>query len=195
MLLGQEFRLTNWCMLHFTENNGMAFGMEFGGDYGKIILSVFRILFVIAISIYLYKLVKSKADPLYITCIALVIAGATGNIIDCTFYGKIFSTSDYQLAQLFPAEGGYSSILHGKVVDMFYFPIIQGEFPKWFPIWHNQDYEFFRPIFNLADSSISVGVILMLIFQKRFFAEHQEEKTTELATENSVEGEGSLTQE
>ena len=187
MLLGQEFRLANWCMLHFTENNGMAFGMEFGGGYGKLILSVFRILFVIGISIYLYKLVKSKADPLYIICISLVIAGATGNIIDSVFYGTIFSTSDFQLGQLFPAGGGYAPLLHGKVVDMFYFPILQGQFPTWVPFWGGEEYEFFRPVFNLADSSISVGVMMMMIFQKRFFIEKPEDNKEIEATPVAVD--------
>lgn len=173
MYLGQEYHIANWFILHFTENNGMAFGMEFGGVYGKLLLSLFRIVFVIGITFYLKRLVKEKADPFYITCVALVIAGATGNIIDSTFYGLAFSTSEYQLAQFLPHGGGYASLLHGKVVDMFYFPIISGHYPAWFPFFGGEDFLFFRPVFNFADSSISVGIMLMIIFQKRFFSEEK----------------------
>jgi signal peptidase II len=187
MYLGQEYRIADWFILHFTENNGMAFGMEFGGEYGKLALSLFRIVFVGGISVYLYRLVKTKADPFYITCIALIIAGATGNIIDSTFYGIIFSSSDFQLAQFMPAEGGYSSLFHGKVVDMFYFPLIRGQFPVWFPIWSEEPYLFFRPVFNLADSSISIGVMMMILFQKRFFGEHNKDISKAEAPETQPE--------
>ncbi len=179
MYLGQEYHIANWFILHFTENNGMAFGMEFGGVYGKLLLSLFRIVFVIAITFYLKRLIKEKADSFYITCVALVIAGATGNIIDSTFYGLAFSTSEYQLAQFLPQGGGYASLLHGKVVDMFYFPIISGYYPSWIPFFGGDDFLFFRPVFNLADSSISVGIMLMIVFQKRFFSE---EKKGEIIT-------------
>lgn len=170
MYLGEEIRITDWFLIHFTENNGMAFGMEFGGEYGKLFLSVFRILFVSGLFYYLWKQVEHKADPLYLTCISMIIAGAAGNIIDSIFYGKIFSSSAFQIAELFPPEGGYSGWLHGKVVDMFYFPLFHGYFPDWFPFWGGQEFLFFRPVFNLADASISVGVIMMIVFQKRFFA-------------------------
>lgn len=171
MYLGQEFRITDWFIIHFTENNGMAFGMEFGGEYGKLALSLFRIVFIGFISWYLVKIVREKADPFYITCISLVIAGAAGNIIDSTFYGVLFSGSEFRIAEFLPPEGGYATLLHGKVVDMFYFPLIHGVFPDWFPIWGGESYLFFRPVFNIADSSISIGIVLMLIFQKRFFSE------------------------
>jgi len=176
MYLGQEHHIADWFILHFTENNGMAFGMEFGGEYGKLALSLFRIVFVIGIGFYLKNLVKEKADPFYIVCIALVIAGATGNIIDSTFYGLAFTSSEYQLAQFLSHDGGYSTLFHGKVVDMFYFPLLHGNYPSWFPIWGGEDFLFFRPVFNLADSSISIGIMLMIIFQKRFFSEEKKEE-------------------
>jgi signal peptidase II len=170
MYIGQEYNIFgNWFIIHFTENEGMAFGMKFGGDYGKLILSLFRIVAVGAIGWYLYKLIKENTDKLYIICMSLIFAGAIGNILDSAFYGIIFSESYFNIAQLFPADGGYGSFLHGKVVDMFYFPIFTGQYPNWFPIWGGEDFIFFRPVFNVADSSISVGVVLLIIFQKRFF--------------------------
>lgn len=174
MFLGQEFHLLgDWFIIHFTENNGMAFGMEFGGSYGKLFLSAFRLIFVCGLFWYLIKMVREKVDGLYITCLSLIIAGAVGNLIDSTFYGLIFSSSDFQIAQLFPPEGGYSSLLHGKVVDMLYFPLLRGTFPQWLPFWAGEEFEFFRPVFNIADSSISIGVLMWIIFQKRF-AKHLE---------------------
>lgn len=174
MYLGEEIEITRWCIIHFTENNGMAFGMEFGGDYGKLFLSVFRIVFVSAMAWYLVKLVKEKVSPLFITIVSLVFAGAVGNIIDSVFYGVLFSSSEFgTIAQLLPAEGGYSSFLHGKVVDMFYFPLISGTFPDWLPVWGGESFLFFRPVFNLADASISVGVMLWILFQKRIYPEEK----------------------
>ena len=170
MMLGEEFHVFgNWFIIHFTENNGMAFGMQFGGDNGKIILSIFRILAVGAIGWYLYSLIKKKASNGLIITISLIFAGAIGNIIDSAFYGLIFSDSSFHVASFLPKYGGYSSFLHGKVVDMLYFPLIQGHFPNWFPIWKNEEFLFFRPVFNLADSCISIGVFTMILFQKRFF--------------------------
>lgn len=169
--LGEELHVAgNWFILHFTENNGMAYGMEFGGKFGKIALSTFRIFAVAGIGWYLWDITRKKEDGIYIVCIALIFAGAIGNIIDSAFYGVVFSDSNYDIARFLPEEGGYASFLHGKVVDMFYFPIISGHFPSWFPVWGSQDFIFFRPVFNFADASISVGVILIVILQKRFFA-------------------------
>ena len=170
MVLGQEYHiLGNWFIIHFIENNGMAFGMEIAGKFGKIILSLFRIGAVIGIGWYLFYLIKHKASTGLIFTISIIMAGALGNIIDSAFYGMIFSNSYYHVASMFPAEGGYSSFLHGQVVDMFYFPIIKGTFPDWIPFRGGDSFIFFRPVFNIADSSITVGVILILIFQKRFF--------------------------
>jgi len=141
-------------MLHYTENNGMAFGWEIGGEAGKLTLTIFRIVAVLGIGYGLVYLVKHKYHRGLILCVALIFAGALGNIIDSTFYGLL-----YQHGQLF----------EGRVVDMFYFPLIRGTYPAWFPFWQGQSFEFFQPIFNLADASISVGVILILLYQKRYF--------------------------
>jgi signal peptidase II len=172
MYLGQEFHVAgNWFILHFTENNGMAFGMEFAGDYGKLFLSIFRIAAVGGIGWYLLHLVKTKAHPVLISGIALIFAGAMGNIIDSTLYGVIFSSSEFQIAELFPAGGGYAPLLHGKVVDMFYFPLWNGRFPSWVPFWGDDYFIFFRPVFNVADASISIGVALIILFQGKIFKE------------------------
>jgi len=179
MTLGQEFRIFgDWAIIHFTENNGMAFGMEFGGEAGKLALTLFRIAAVCGIGYGIVYLIKHKYHRGLILNVAMIFAGAMGNIIDSTFYGMIFSESSYFApAKLFPPEGGYSSLFHGKVVDMFYFPIIQGVFPSWVPLWGGEDFIFFRPVFNIADAAISVGVILILIFQKRYFKEEKVEET------------------
>ena len=170
LLLGEEIHLAgNWAIIHFTENNGMAFGMEFAGNYGKIFLSLFRIVAVFALAYYIYWLTTKKAKTGLVLSFALIFAGAFGNIIDSIFYGKIFTESFNDIAKLFPEGGGYSGLLHGKVVDMLYFPIIEGHFPTWVPMWGSEEFIFFRPVFNLADFSISVGVFLILINQKRFF--------------------------
>lgn len=186
MYLGEEIRFADWAIIHFTENNGMAFGMEFGGEYGKVFLTSFRLLFVVAIFFYLKKVVKEKANKLYIYCIAMVIAGATGNIIDSVFYGKIFNGSEFQIASFMP-EQGYASWMHGRVVDMFYFPILNGHFPTWFPLWGGDEFVFFRPVFNVADASISVSVILMILFQKRIFNLENVQESTENLEGNNQE--------
>jgi signal peptidase II len=155
MYLGQDIHfLGDRGMLHYTENNGMAFGMELGGDFGKLVLTLFRIVAVVAIGYGLVYLVKHKYHRGLIMCVALVLAGALGNIVDSTIYGVIYH---------------YAPIFYGRVVDMFYFPLLSGFFPSWVPVWGGQDFVFFRPVFNLADASISVGVILILVYQKRYF--------------------------
>jgi signal peptidase II len=178
MSLGQEYKLLgNWSIIHFTENNGMAFGMEFGGEAGKLALTLFRITAVLGIGYGVIYLVKKKYHRGLIMNVALIFAGAMGNILDSTFYGLLFSESSYyNPAKLFPVAGGYAGLFHGKVVDMFYFPIIQGIFPQWFPIWKGEEFIFFRPVFNVADAAISVGVILILIYQKRYFKEEKKEE-------------------
>lgn len=153
-----------WCYLYFTENNGMAFGIEV---IGKTFLSVFRIIASIGIAYYLYLLVKRNFKTGYIICISLIFAGAFGNIIDSIFYGVIFSDSYGQVATMFPAEGGYSTWLHGKVVDMFYFPLIKTTWPSWVPFYGGEKFIFFSPIFNLADSAISVGIAILILFYRK----------------------------
>ena len=167
MMIGQEIQFFDWFIIHFTENKGMAFGIEFGGNLGKYILSIFRIIAIVAISIYWLKLTKTQVKKGVIYSISLILAGAIGNMIDSAFYGMIFSESFGQIATVF--EGGYSSFLQGKVVDMFYFPLINGHFPNWFPFVGGNHFIFFRPIFNIADAAISTGVINILIFHRSFF--------------------------
>jgi signal peptidase II len=168
--LEQEKHITSWFSLYFIENEGMAFGMQLGGNYGKLLLSLFRIAAVFFISYYIIKLVNKKAHRGLIFCFSLILAGALGNILDSIFYGVIFSESlPDKMAVLFPKGGGYTNWLHGNVVDMLYFPLFQGTFPKWFPIWGGDQFLFFRDIFNIADASISIGVMLILLFQKKFY--------------------------
>jgi signal peptidase II len=179
----------DWFILHFTENPGMAFGMQMGGSYGKLMLSIFRILASVFGVYYIIKIVRQKMHTGYIICVAMILAGAVGNIIDSMFYGLIFDkgmvldpetqqyVQYYGLAEF--SSQGYSSFLHGCVVDMFYFPIVSGTFPDWMPIWGGEDFEFFRPVFNFADASISVGVVIILLFQKRFFRHGEKKKEEE----------------
>ena len=171
MFLGQEHQIFDWFYIHFTENNGMAFGMEFGGDWGKLTLSLFRIVFVGLIASYLYKLVQKKGDKVLISCLSLVLAGAIGNILDGAFYGVLFNDSYHQIATLLPESGGYAPLFFGKVVDMFYFPMFKGYLPEWIPFWGGDYTVFFRPVFNIADAAISIGVAIMVLFQKRVMKE------------------------
>jgi signal peptidase II len=188
MVLGEEIPIIgNWANIHFIENNGMAFGMEMGGPAGKVILTLFRVVAAVVISWYLVRLVKKEAPTGFILAVGAILAGAVGNIIDSVFYGMIFSESYYQAAVMFPEGGGYSSFLHGRVVDMFYFPIISTHWPEWSPIKPGESFIFFRPVFNIADSAITTGVISIIIFQKRFF-EHLDAR--ERKPEEKSEGEG-----
>lgn len=167
MMIGQEIHFFDWFIIHFTENKGMAFGMEFGGSFGKYLLSIFRLVAILAIAIYLKNIATTDVKKGVVLSISLVLAGAIGNMIDSAFYGLIFSESYGQLATVF--EGGYAGFLQGKVVDMFYFPLINGHFPQWLPLIGGNHFIFFRPVFNIADASISVGVINMLILHRSFF--------------------------
>lgn len=171
MYLGQEYQVFDWFYIHFTENNGMAFGMEFGGDWGKLGLSLFRIVFVVFMASFLLKLIRKNADKVLIVSLSLVLAGAVGNIIDGTLYGILFSESYRELATFLPEAGGYAPLFFGKVVDMFYFPIFKGYLPEWIPFWGGDYFVFFRPVFNIADSAISIGVVIMVIFQKKVMKE------------------------
>jgi signal peptidase II len=179
MVLGQDIPLIGKRItLHFIENNGMAFGMEMGGETGKIILTLFRIVASVAIIWYLTTLIKKDVPTGFVLAVAAIFAGAVGNIIDSLFYGVIFSESFYQPATIFPEGGGYSSFMQGRVVDMFYFPVINTTWPEWSPIKPGESFIFFRPVFNIADASITTGVIAIIIFQKRWFP-HEEETPEE----------------
>lgn len=156
--------------LQFVENPGMAFGLEFGGEAGKLTLTLFRIVAVIVIGWILRQMIQRGRDGWAVVSLSLIFAGALGNIIDSAIYGLIFSASDpvtRNVAVLFPENGGYAAFLHGAVVDMFYFPLWQGRFPDWLPIWGGEPFEFFRPVFNIADAAISVGVALMIFVQRQ----------------------------
>lgn len=185
MALGETINLFgDWGKLHYVENRGMAFGWLAGGDMGKYALSIFRIVAIGGIGYYLYRIAKQEKPFLFILSIALIMAGAIGNVLDSAYYGIIFSEANYMApAVLFPTDGGYGSFLLGNVVDMFYFPMIQGNYPDWVPWKGGEYFEFFRPVFNVADASISIGVAILIIFQKRFF----QDETPALETDEETE--------
>ncbi len=174
-----------WFKLYFIENAGMAWGWNFGGEWGKVVLTLFRLVAVLFGTWYLVKVIKEKYSRGFIMCACLIYAGALGNLIDSMFYGMIFEDSSYvHVARMFPAKG-YAGFLHGRVVDMLYFPIVHTTFPSWMPMIGGNDFEFFSPIFNIADASISAGVITLLIFQKRFFRKYEDVETQPAVQTNS----------
>lgn len=181
----------DWFQLYFIENKGMAWGWEFGGEWGKMILTLFRLVAVLFGTWYLGKIINKKYSRGFIVCAALIYAGALGNLVDSLFYGMIFDESPTgngysYIAHIFPAHG-YAGFLHGRVVDMLYFPIIKNaHFPHWFPFIGGDEFEFFSPIFNIADASISAGVITLLIFQKRFFKKHKQENNSVVETSAEI---------
>ncbi len=191
MIFGQK-----WALIHFVENDGMAFGITLGGKYGKLLLSLFRITAVGFLIYYIKLLLKSKVSFSLLFSFALILAGALGNIFDSAFYGLIFSASFHgEIAQLFPQEGGYAPFLYGKVVDMLYFPVFRltGHYPAWIP-WIGNNYysfEFFKPVFNIADVSITFGVLNILLFQRDFFSSKGPE-TEEFKAEIKEEGLGAM---
>jgi signal peptidase II len=195
MEYGEEFTILglNWARIHFVENKGMAFGLSLGGDLGKLALSVFRLVAVGFLIYIIHSLVKIKETFSVIFSFSLILAGALGNILDSAFYGLIFSATPYHggISTMFPAEGGYAPFLYGKVVDMLYFPMIDTILPSWFPIWGGQHFEFFRPVFNISDASISTGVISLLLFNRRIFKSKttasQQETTTVVETNDKVQ--------
>lgn len=170
---GEGFEILGlpWAQILFVENEGMAFGWTFGGEYGKLFLTTFR-MFAAPAGIYLiYHLIKNKYHNGLVYCVGLIVVGAIGNLIDSIFYGVIFSHSFGQIATLFPEGGGYTTLLHGRVVDMFYFPLLDTIWPEWVPYFGGKPLRFFEPIFNIADSAISIGVFTILIFQGIFLKE------------------------
>lgn len=167
--LGESVEVFKWFKIHFVENEGMAWGKKIPGKYGKIILSIFRIFATGGIAYWLWDSIKKQANPILIVSIALIFAGALGNIIDSLVYGLVFDHSVGQVASFMPDGGGYSTIFHGKVVDMFYFPIWEGILPRWIPTFGGQHFTFFNAIFNVADSAISIAVILLIAFNKQVF--------------------------
>ncbi|MBQ6964280.1 MAG: lipoprotein signal peptidase [Bacteroidaceae bacterium] len=170
MYLGERIEITSWFSLLFVENNGMAFGWELWG--GKLILTLFRIVAICLIGWFIYREIKSRKPTGYIVCLTLIAAGAAGNIIDCLFYGLIFNTPPYpQVADFQPWGYGYGDFLYGKVVDMFYFPLIEWDMPDWMPIYTGQHCVFFSPIFNFADAAISCGIIALLLFYHKIISQ------------------------
>lgn len=197
--LGEEHAVISgipWFRMHFIENEGMAYGWKLGGDWGKMALTLFRLVAVIFGTFYLAYTVRKNYHPGFIVCATLIYAGAIGNLIDSLFYGMLFENSDPYAQNVARAaiqdgfSGGYASFLHGKVVDMLYFPIItDARFPSWVPLWGGESFEFFRPVFNIADASISLGVLFILIFQKKFFSAKDESFHPTVETSSAVNDE------
>jgi len=180
-LLGEK------AQIYFVENEGMAWGWKFGGSWGKMALTLFRLVAVIFGVYYIQTIIKKKYHRGFIICAGLIFAGALGNLLDSMFYGLIFEKSTYEhVAKIFPPQG-YTTFLHGRVVDMLYFPIIKTHYPSWLPFVGGDDFEFFSPVFNLADASISVGVIAILLFQKRFFHKRNEDESPVLEGQAKVD--------
>ncbi|HKP32823.1 MAG TPA: lipoprotein signal peptidase [Chitinophagaceae bacterium] len=179
MHLGEQITVFNsWFRIYFIENEGMAWGWKFGGEWGKMILTLFRLVAVVFGIFYIRSILKKNYSRGFLICVALIFAGALGNLIDSMFYGLIFEDSEkVALSHIFPPKG-YAGFLHGKVVDMLYFPMIEDKIlPNWVPIWGGESFTFFSPIFNIADASISIGVIAILLFQKRFFKKESDNET------------------
>ncbi len=188
-MFGQE-----WAKIQFVENEGMAFGLSYGGVIGKYFLSVFRIIMAVFLSYLLYTLLKANEKNSLLFSFSLIVAGAIGNILDCIFYGLMFSESHYHggLAEFVSFGSGYAPMLQGKVVDMLYFPMVDTVLPTWMPIWGGERFEFFRPVFNIADSAITVGVVSILLFNRGFFSNEKKKaedkpEAESIVNENIVE--------
>ena len=184
MVEGQEIHVIgHWFRIHFVENSGMAFSMELPFEYGKLLLSTFRLVAIGFIIYLIRRLIRERYHTGLVYAGALILSGAIGNMIDSAFYGLIFNEG-YHLPATFLPPHGYAGFLKGNVVDMLWFPVLDGHFPEWFPFWRGEPYEFFRPVFNIADSSITIGVGIIIIFQKTFFAQPavSEDKSNESAS-------------
>lgn len=178
-MLGEQIKVFEWFRILFVENEGMAWGAKIPGEYGKLLLTVFRLVAIVGIGYWLWDTVKKGATKMTVISIALIFAGALGNIIDSVFYGVLFNDSHRQVAELFSDEP-YGTLLHGKVVDMLYFPLWEGYLPSWIPVWGGQYFTFFEPVFNIADSSITIGFILMILFNRKVFKKEEPEAQAEV---------------
>jgi len=184
-VLGESITVFEWFKIAFVENEGMAWGAKIPGQYGKLFLTLFRLVAIVGIGYWLWDSVRKNYSKVLIVSIALIFAGAMGNIIDSVFYGIIFEDSHRQIATMFPPDGGYGTLFHGKVVDMLHFPMWEGFLPSWIPFWGGDYFTFFDPVFNIADMSISTGFGLLIVFNKRAFPK----EVKEVEIENEVETE------
>jgi len=178
--LGEEIKVFEWFRILFVENEGMAWGAKIPGEYGKLLLTLFRLGAIVGIGYWLWDSVRNNGSRVLIIAISFIFAGALGNIIDSVFYGVIFEDSYGQVAAFLPEGGGYGTLFHGKVVDMLYFPLFEGMLPKWIPFLGGEYFSFFDPVFNIADTAISTGVTLLLLFNKKAFPKNESDSKTEI---------------
>ena len=174
-VLGEEIKVFEWFSILFVENEGMAWGTKIPGQYGKLLLTLFRLVAIVGIGYWLWDSVRKHASRVLIVAISFIFAGAFGNIIDSVLYGLIFTDSYGRVAEFMPEAGGYAGLFYGKVVDMLYFPLYDGPLPTWIPIWGGDHFTFFEPVFNFADTAISTGVVLLLLFNKKAFPDEKKE--------------------